>query len=267
MHDITMYAPDQSLAPADGMDWHVFVADDVAGRAALTGLVNDGLGRAVASLGSTAADGVLERRLSVTGPLENLSPGGAEDLLAMADAAGDVDVRARIVEALQRESVADPRDEYGGGGLPAYGQIDTAIHPKRRTRRRLERLLTDLTSNRVYARRIAASRLGGWDGDPAVVDALRVALRNADGSTRGFAALSLGQVADGDAGTWRQVLDLAHSAEAGPREIGSAIVLLAALDVAARREEAASVLDAMVAMYPAWTRNLRAFRERVAAAG
>lgn len=266
MHDITMYAPDQSLAPANGMDWHVFVADDVAGQAALTGLVNDGLGRAVASLGSTAAEAALERRLSVTGPLENLSPGGAEDLLAMADAAGDADLRARIVEALQRESVADPLDEYRGGWQPAYGEIHPAIHPKRRTRPQLERLLADLTSNRVYARRIAASRLGGWDGDPAVVDALRVALRNADPSTRGFAALSLGQVADGDAGTWREVLELALNADAGPREIGSAIVLLAALDVVARREEAVSVLDAMVARYPAWTRDLRAFRDRVAVA-
>ena len=185
MHDITMYAPDQSLAPADGMDWHVFVADDVAGQAALTGLVNDGLGRAVASLGSTAADAVLERRLSVTGPLENLSPGGAEDLLALADAAGDADLRKRIVAALQRESVADPLNEDRGGWLPAHGHVHAAVRPTRRTRRQLELLLTDLTSNRAYARRIAASRLGGWDGDPVVVDALRAALRNADPSTRG----------------------------------------------------------------------------------
>jgi hypothetical protein len=263
MHDITMFSLDQSLAPANGAYWHVFDADDRASQAALTDLVSNGLGRAVAGLATSAGE-VLERRLSVEGPLENLSPGGAEELLAMADAAGDAELHERIISALQREPVQDPLDHIRQGSLPRYGYIHPPWRPRRRTRRQLQRLLADLASDRVYARRKAASGLGGWDDDPAVVDALRDALRHADPWTRGFAALSLGQVADAHEETWRVVLGMAVGPESAPHEIGAAIVLLAALDPPARGEEASSALEAMAAMSPAWTRDLRAFRERVA---
>ncbi len=262
---VTMHSPDQSLAPADGADWHVFNAHEAVNQASLTDLVSTGLGRALAAIGSTGARAVLERRLSVVGPLENLSPGGAEELLAMADAAGDADLRVQIIEALHREPVPNPLDADRQGWVPPYGHIDPPMRPRRRTRRQLERLFADLTSDRVYARRIAASRLGGWDGDPTVVEALQAALRHPDSWTRAAAALSLGQVAAADAGTWREVLELAGDTESGPLEIGEAIVLLTVLNPAARREEAASVLVAMAIRKPAWTRDLRAFRERIAA--
>jgi hypothetical protein len=84
MHDITMYSPDRSLIPANRGDWHVFDANDAAGQALLTSLVTRRLGRVVTALGTSSAREVLDRWLSVTGPLENLSPGGANELLAMA---------------------------------------------------------------------------------------------------------------------------------------------------------------------------------------
>jgi len=265
MHDITMYSPDESLAPANGASWHVFSAIDKANQAALTKLLSKGLPRALAALGNTSAAALLERRLSISEPLENLSPGAVEELLAMAEAAGDRDFPRRISEAMLREPIPDAIDELRRGWVPPIGRIDAPLRPGRRTRRQLDRLLSDLVSDRLYARRLAASRLGGWDGDQAVIDALRVALRHRDGFTRGYAAQSLGQVADADADTWRRVLELAGDVEAGPREIGVAIVLLAALSPAARRTEAAVALEAMAIRSPAWARDLRTFRERVSA--
>jgi hypothetical protein len=265
MHDITMYTPDQSLEPPEDADWHVFNANDMTAQADLTDLVSEGLPKALAALGSASARAVLDRRLSVTGPLQNLSPGAAEELLAMADAAGDRDLPGRISEALQRDRVADPIDEYRQGWVPPTGRIDPPMRPGRRTRRQLDRLLSDLESDRVYARRRAAVRLGGWDSDPEVVGALRVALRHSDPSTRSFAAQSLGQVADSDAGTWHTVLELAGDPESGPREVGVAIVLLNALNPATRRGAAASALELIAERNPAWTRDLRAFRERFSA--
>ena len=100
-------------------------------------------------------------------------------------------LRRRIVEALRRDRVPDGRDEdisatlaelreILGPGVqvalaaepPRDGTISPPIRPGRRMARTRNGLLADLASDRVYRRRQAAWRLGGWDGDPAVVEAL-----------------------------------------------------------------------------------------------
>lgn len=265
MHDITMYSEDRSLAPPDGDDWHIFVVDDPRREAELTRLIADGLGPGLCGLGDTSARAVLERRLSVTGPLENLSPGEAEELLAMADSAGDTALRAGIVAALDRERVPDPIDALRGGWVAPIGQIHAPIRPRRRTRRMLDRLVRDLGSDRVYQCRMAASLLGGWDREVDAVTALRAALDHPDGTTRGVAALSLGHLGDTADATWRHALALADDREVGARDVGAAIVLLSRLDPAARRADGEATRDRLRLRTPARSADLRAFMAQVSA--
>lgn len=262
--DITMYSEDRSLDPPDGGDWHIFVADDPRSEAALTSLIADGLGPALEGLGDTSARAILARRLSVTGPFENLSPGEAMELLAMTDVAGDTALRAEIVAALDRERVPDPIDALRGGWVPLIGQIRQPIRPRRRTRPMLERLVRDLHSDRVHQSRSAASLLGGWDGDTDAVAALRAALGHCDGLTRGLAALGLGHLADTADTTWHRALALADDAEVAPWDIGAAIVLLSRLDGGSRRPDAEAALDRLRLANPAWSPDLRAFKDQLA---
>ncbi len=266
MHDITMYSADRSLEPPEGEYWHVFRADDPTSWAALTGQIADGLGPALRGLGETSAKAILARRLSVTGPLENLSPAGAEQLLAMAEAAGDTTLRANIVAALQRDRVPDPIDALRGGWVPPIGGIDPPMGPTRRTQRQLDRLIGELRSDRVYARRIAASILGSWESTAEVLAALRGALDHPDEATRGFAALSLGHLRDPSDDTWRRVVALADDPEPSSREIGAALVLLARLDLGSRRAEAQFALDRLIDIDPPWIPDLRSFKKQIAAA-
>jgi HEAT repeat protein len=278
-HDVTIHSPSLALAPPDGEFWHVFDADDEAHQAALTELIRIGLAEALETLGRVDARRILDLRLELAGPLEDLAPGQAEELLALADDAGDVDVRNRIVEALRREPTdprspddrraeltADLRDVFGGDvGIhvllpPADDDISKPWRPRRRLRKTKAKLIADLASDRRYPRRLAASQLGGWDQDPDVVVALRSALDHPDAYTRLSAALSLGQVADADPQTWGTVRGFTDSAAASPSDLGEAIVLLARLDLRSRRDEAMATLSAMEALYPAWTRRLRALR-------
>ncbi len=265
MHDITMYTTNRSLDSPAGAFWHAFRADDPPSWLTLTALIADGLGPALKGLGETSTKAILARRLSVTGPLENLSPGEAEELLAMADAAGDSAVRADIVAALQRDRVPDPIDALRGGWVPPIGRIDPPMRHGRQSQRQLERLLGELRSDRVYARRLAASMLAGWDSTPEVLAALRDALDHPDPPTRGFAALSLGHLGDPEDETWRRVVALADDREAGTWEIGAALVLMARLDPDGRRAEGQLALDRLTVLDPPWSQNLRAFKKQITA--
>ncbi len=60
MHDMTMGSPSSALMPPDGEQWQVFDADDPAGQERLAVFVRDGLPKALAALGSTAARDLLE---------------------------------------------------------------------------------------------------------------------------------------------------------------------------------------------------------------
>jgi hypothetical protein len=263
VRDITMYSADQSLEPADHGDWHIFVADDPQSAAALTRHIADGLGPALEGLSDTSAGAILERRLSVTGPLENLTPGEAEELLAMADSAGDTALRDEIVAALGRERVPDPIDDLRDGWVPPIGEIHAPFRPRRRTRTMLERLVRDLHSDRVHQSRLAASVLGGWDEDKDAVTALRAALDHPDGITRGVAALSLGHLGDSVDTTWHRALTLADDPEVSARDIGAAIVLLSHLDGATRRVDGEAALDRLRLANPAWSPDLRAFKDQL----
>jgi hypothetical protein len=263
LHDVTMYSADRSLEPPDNGDWHIFVAGDPQSATALTRLIADGLGPALEGLADTSARAILERRLSVTGPLENLSPGETEELLAMADAAGDTALRGEIVAALDRERVPDPIDDLRDGWVPPIGQIHGPFRPRRRTRPMLERLVRHLHSDRVYQSRLAASMLGGWDGDKDAVTSLRTALDHRDGITRGLAALSLGHLADSADTTWNRSLTLADDPEVSARDIGAAIVLLSCLDGATRGVDAEAALDRLRLSNPAWSPDLRAFKDQL----
>ncbi len=264
MRDVTMYSENRALDPPEGDDWHAFLADDPQHVAALSALVADGLGPALAGLGDTSARGILERRLPYTGPLENLSPHGAAELLAMADAAGDTGLRAEIDAALERDRVPDPMDAMRGGWVPPIGRIDPPIRPKRLTRRALDRLLTDLQSDRMNPRRIAARRLGGWEPSFDVLSALRLALDHPDAFTRASAALSLGHLRDADEGTWQRVLALADDPEDSAWDLGAAVVLLARLDLPRRRPSGEAAIDRLRALHPEWSPDLRAFKEQLA---
>jgi hypothetical protein len=269
--DLTIHAPSLALQPADGDSWHVFRVGDAAAQAGLARQVETGLPAALAALGRTTARAVLEQKLAYSGPLEDLAPGHAEELLKLADAAGASDVRASIVAGLKRDPVTSERERYTdevgdlfGPGVsvevmtpPGEDEIGPRIRPIRRLAKTKAKLLADLASDRRYPRRIAATRLGGWAGDPDVVDALRVALRHADSFTRLAAAASLGHLADDHDETWRRTLELAADADAGPSELAEAIVLLARLDPDRRAGQAMQTLDLMVERYPAWTRRVR----------
>jgi hypothetical protein len=263
VRDITIYSADRSLDPPAGDDWHVFVIDDPACQAALTRLIADGLGPALHGLGDTSARAILDRRLSVTGPLENLSPGAAEELLAMADSAGDVALRAEIVAALDRGHVPDPMDALRNGWVPPIGQIHPPIGPRRRTRGMLERLVRDLGQERVYVTRLAATLLGAWDDDEEALRALRGALNHRDGITRGVAALSLGHLQDHADATWQRAIELADDDEVGAWDVGAAIVLLSRVDSASRRGDAEAALDRLRRRSPAWSQDLRAFKAQL----
>ena len=273
--DLTVRAPSLALEPAEGESWHIFRVGDVEGQATLTALIREGLPKALSALGSPSARRILDMKLAFAGPLEDLAPGHAEELLSLADEAGDHDLRARIVDALKRHRVSDERenwrrlaeesaDLFGPGYAvhvmlpPRDDEISEPWRPGRRLRKTKAKLLGDLASDRRNPRRIAAMRLGGWDGDDDVVKGLRQALSNPDLFTRLAAANSLGQVGDSSDATWRQVLSLADEADSGPSELGEAIVLLARADPQNRSGEAIGTLDAMVDRYPAWTRRLRA---------
>ena len=274
--DLTVHAPSLVLEPNDGEPWHTFDAGDTEGQARLTEFIRAGLGEALAALGRADAPRVLAMKLAFSVPLENLAPGHAEELLALADEAGDTELRNRIIEALKHDPVEDSSEEetrrfieeatdpFGPGvGVhvmmpPRDDEISEPWRPGRRLRKTKEKLLADLASDRRNARRIAATRLGGWDGDADVVIGLRGALSNPDRFTGLAAASSLGQVADSDPETWRKVLALADEADAGPSELGEAIVVLARLDLPSRTGDAVATLDRMIDRYPAWARRLRA---------
>ena len=269
--DLTVHAPSLALQPADGDPWHVFRVGDVAGQTRLAREVETGLPTALAALGRPSARAALEQKLAYSGPLEDLAPGHAKELLKLADAAGASDLRASIVAALNRDPITPERERYAdeignlfGPGVsveaitsPADDEIWPPTRPGPRLAKTKARLLADLASDRRYPRRIAATRLGGWDGDPHVVAALRAALRHADSFTRLAAAASLGHLADDHDETWRRTLELAADAEAGPSELAEAIVLLARLDPDRRAGQAMQALDLMVERYPAWTRRVR----------
>ncbi len=275
VHDITMGSPSLALWPTGGEQWHLFDADNPAGQEQLAELIRTGLPAAIAAIGDTGARAVLDRHLAHFEPLENLAPGHAEELLALADAAGAADVRARIVAALARPRRPDPREALRDqelaeliAALPPGVHIETrgpirddAITPRprvRRTAKQRTKLLTDLASRRVYARRWAATVLGGWTGDPEIRDALRVTMGHEDGWTRAAAARSLGHLADEDEETWGRALSLAGDAAAAPSELGEALVLLARLDPPGRRADALAALVSLEREHPAWMRKLRA---------
>jgi HEAT repeat protein len=199
----------------------------------------------------------------VTGPLENLSPGEAEELLVMADAAGDSALRNEIVVALDRDRVPDPIDDLREAWVPPIGQIHAPFRPRRRTRPMIERLVRDLHSDRVPQSRLAASLLGGWDLDTDAVTALRAALDHPDGTTRGLAALSLGHLADNVDTTWHRTLVLADDPEVSARDIGAAIVLMSRLGESHRRVDAEAALDRLRLANPAWSPDLRAFKDQL----
>ena len=282
MYDIGPRSPSLALEPQEGTWWHSFDADDVDAQARLEELIRIGLPEALSALGAVDAGTILERKLASFGPLENLAPGHAEELLALSDEAGAGDVRRAIVEALRRDPVPDPtrqtaerlaeelRSLFPEARVETAGELPIrpgAIHPPspvvRRGAKTRAKLLADLGSERVYARRIAATRLAAWTGEPEVAQALRLALDDPDVFTRLVAASSLGHLGDRDPATWRRTLALVDQAASGPRYLGEAIVLLARQDLPNRRAGAVEALHQLVDRYPAWTRDLRAFAEAV----
>jgi hypothetical protein len=283
--DLNVHAPSLALWPEDGEQWHVFDTEDVDSQTRLTELIRVGLGESLEALGRADARRVLDLKLAYCGPLRDLAPGQAEELLALAAEAGDTDLRARIIAALKEDLVREPwedeRQRLTAEAQEMFGpsaEVHVMTPPRddeilepwkagRRLSKTKEKLLAELASDRRYARRNAASRLGGWDRDPDVVLGLREALSNPDAFTRLVAANSLGHVADPDAETWRKVLALAAEADAGPSELGESIVLLARLDLESRTNDAVAALERMVELYPAWTRRLRALAALARAQG
>ena len=281
MYDIAMRAPTFALEPPEGEFWHTFDAADERGQRRLVERLASGLDDALAALGDTTMRSLLELRLAASGPLENLSPGAAEELLALADAAADPTARGRIEEAMRRAPVPDesrpsPDELYEmlqqsfpeanvmiAHRVPEPGSLFPTFRPRRRTAKRRDQLLADLASKRHYPRRQAATLLGGWDGEPAVVEALRAALNHEDDWTRFAAAQSLGQLGDAEDATWRRVLSMTADAAAGPRELGQAILQLSQVRSSDRAEAGRSALAEMAARYPAWTRELLALASKV----
>ena len=285
MHDVAMHAPTRVFEPPVGRFWHVFDIDDVAGQERMTRLIGAGLGEALHALGEPDPRAILIRKRAHMGPLENLSPGAAGELLALADLAGEPDMRIEIAEALKRPRVADPEREQALRGLmersaEAFGPAAQVLIPRRRPddeitlplagRRRTPtiraRLISELDAERSEVRRLAAAALGGWDGDSEVLDALRRALDNADDFAAACAARSLGHLGDGDETTWRRSLGLAATTAAAPAEVAEAIVLLARQDPNARREPGAQALRDMVVRFPAVSRRLAALIARLSRA-
>ena len=78
-------------------------------------------------------------------------------------------------------------------------------------------------------------------------------------SARIVAAGSLGRVRDASADVCARALALVKDADAAPRDLGEAIVLLAQLDIESRRAAAIAALERLREGHPAWTRDLRAF--------
>ncbi|MEI7743196.1 MAG: hypothetical protein WCK58_05525 [Chloroflexota bacterium] len=283
MYDIGVRSSSPALEPPEGEWWHVFDADDPSSGVRLAELIRTGLPEALAALGRVDARALLERKLAWADPLENLAPGHAEELLALAAEAGAYDVRARIIEALRSDPVPDPNEptpeqlleetraifpglhvELAGGGPAQPGTIWPPFPVGRRVGKTRTRLLNDLAGERTFPRRIAAARLGGWTGESDVVDALRAALSSPDRYTALTAACSLGHLGDAAGQTWELALGMVVDAAAAPSELGQAIVLLALLDPDVRRERALLALGDLEDRYPAWTRDLRGFQRHLA---
>lgn len=279
--DIARYASAPALEPSAGEFWHVFDLRDPGGATRLTDVIRAGLPQGLASLRGLSDRALLDERLAMVGSLENLSPGAAEELLALADAVSDSGTRSRIEEALKRDPVPDGREEELEHAMrtlqealpegvrieshadPGPGSLMPRFKPGRRTAKRRAKLLSDLASTRIYARRQAAVLLGGWDGEPAVVEALRSALGHDDAWTRFAAAQSLGHLGDEDPETFQRVLSMVERANAGPRELGHAILQLANVDLPDRAEHARMALTSMAERYPAWSRDLRAYSSQL----
>lgn len=278
MHDCTLYAPTTVLEPPEGEFWHVFDPADESSVAHLTETVRRGLPQALEALGPADARAVLDAKLPFMGPLENLSPGAAEELLALADLAGAPDVREAITAALKRPRVPDPErdrlfadlrdmaasagDIFGPGVRvevrwpPGDEEIPAPVAGRRRTPKIRDRLLGELRGSSLEVRRLAASALGAWSGDEAVVAALRFALDDGDDYTRACAVRSLGHLGDADEGVWERALEIAASTELAPTEVAEAVVLLARLDEATRRDPGESAVAGLCLRFPADTRRL-----------
>lgn len=280
IHDISTRAPSLALEPRDGALWFRFDATDQADQQALTEVVARGLPQALRALGQADARAVLERRLASAGPLENLAPGHAEELLALAAEAGATDVRGLIVEALQRDPVPDPTrpswDElvreteelFGADNvyavpMPADDEIWEPLRPGRRTAKRRERYLADLRADRTFPRRRAAAALGGWDGEPEIVEALRAVCRHPDDYTVIAALGSLAHLGDEDPATWELALAAVPRAASEPRYLAQAIVQFALLDPGGRAHDARTALGELLERYPAWTRQIRGLETRL----
>lgn len=277
MHDFTMYAPTPVLEPPDGEPWHVFDSEDSASHERLTEFIRAGLPSALESLGPPDPRAILDAKVAYAGPLENLSPGAAEELLALSDLASADDVRIDISEALGRPRVPDPdRDRFLADVLDSSADIfgpgvrvevmwpprDDEIHPpisgRRRTGKVRTRLIADLDADRLEVRRLSASALGAWVGDDEVIRALRRALDNDDEYTGACAARSLGHLGDADQSTWSRALEMAATTSTAPTEVAEAIVLLNRLDTEGRSRKAARVVGEMCIRFPADTRRLAA---------
>ena len=274
VHDCTVYAPTTALEPAEVGWWHVFDPADDTAIDRLSELVRAGLPAALEALGPADPRAILDAKLPWMGPLENLSPGGAEELLALADLAGAADVRETITAALQRPRVPDPvRDRarewsiddaaaiFGPGvGVavlrpPRDEEIAPPVAGRRRTPKIRTRLIGELDASSPEIRRSAASALGAWTDDEEVRRVLRTALANPDDFTRVCAVRSLGHLRDDDGGTWAQALAIAADTESGPTEVAEAVVLLSRLD-ASRREAAVAAIAGLLLRFPANARRL-----------
>lgn len=284
MHDLTTLAPTTVLEPAAGEPWHVFDSRDAASRDRLTQLVRAGLPRALDALGPADAGVILGMKLQHGGPLENLRPAAADELLALADLVGATDVRREVTAALTRPRVPDPERESLQAVLDLSADVfgpplhvavarsrgDDEIRPPiaggRRTPKAREKLISELDHGRAEARRRSASALGAWTGDDEALAALRRALTNDDDYTRACAALSLGHLGDDDPATWASVLGQAAGAGTAANEVAEAIVLLARLDPGDRRAAGSEALGGLLQRFPANARRLAALAALLARA-
>jgi hypothetical protein len=260
---------DEALDPHahDGSFWFVFDARDPTANARLAARLRPGIERAVAELEArgTSDRALLDFMLRSSGPLENLAPGHAEILLALADSVGDAAVRQRIVEALQRPSVPEPDLAARGLRRPGSGGLWPRLGPRRLAERALERLLTDARSDRVQARRQALALLGDVEAPPPEVAlTLRLALMTDDKTSRSIAAVSLAHQRDAAPATWHQVLELARDPQSEPLFVGTAIVLLERIDPNGRRAAAESALDGLANLKPAWLRDVAVWKTKLA---